>query len=534
MKLRIEIDRTRSIGLSDQIAAQISRMIFEGRIAPGLKLPSCRLMARSVGVSLNTVIAAYQTLQDEQLIVARPRSGFFVRSGLGVHPDRTAQFPAPDQKPARIVQKLNLARRAYGIDTIFRPQNWFAQPYPFVCNQISEHDFPVAAWRKCAQLAMNRKDLKIWSSDGHYADSPDLIRQVNQRILPSRGIAADPASTLITLGSQNGLYLTGFLFGGRDRVAAMEDPGYPDARRILTAHFGSVRFQPVDAEGLVVDDRLRGVDLVFVTPNRQFPTTVTMSPARRRALLEAAEEHDFYIVEDDYECDVDYRQIPPLSLRAQDDRGRVIYLGSLSKGLSPGLRLGYLNAAPDFVAAARDSRGMILRHPPFLLQQTAAAFVDLGYYDRLLRRLKRDHEQRWRIANAALADSLRGLDVISEFGGTNFLLTDPQCHLQADALARAALARGIVIEAVAPCYSCRAQGAHSFRIGVSSIGQDRIRPGLALLSDLVADLRPTGIHSAPPSGAGPSATPAQAPGRKKQCPILKAGLVPDSTDTAAR
>lgn len=534
MKLRIDIDRTRSIGLSDQITAQISRMIFEGRIATGLKLPSCRLLARDIGVSINTVIAAYQTLQDEQLITARPRSGFFVRLGPGVHPGLIAQAPAPEKKPARIVQKLNLARRADGIDTIFRPQNWFAQAYPFVCNQINENDFPVAEWRECARLAMNRKDLKIWSSDGHYADSPDLIRQVNQRILPSRGIAADPGSTLITLGSQNGLYLISFLFGGRDRVAAMEDPGYPDARKILTANFGSVRFQPVDAEGLVVDDRLRGVDLVFVTPNRQFPTTVTMSPARRRALLDAAEEHDFYIVEDDYECDVDYRQVPPLSLRAQDDRGRVIYLGSLSKGLSPGLRLGYLNASPDFVAAARDSRGMILRHPPFILQQTAAAFVDLGYYDRLLRRLKRDHEQRWRIANAALADSLPGLQVVSEFGGTNFLLTDPQRQLQADALARAALARGIVIEAVAPCYSCRAEGAHRFRIGVSSIGQDRIRPGLALLADLLAERRGAGPYSAPPTGAGLPASATSAASRKKPCTILENGISRNSTITAAR
>lgn len=489
MKLRIDIDRTRSIGLSDQITAQIAQMIFEGRIAQGMKLPSCRLLARDLGISINTAIAAYQALQDEQLINARPRSGFYVLSAPGVHPGMIAAARERGKRRAQIMQKLNQARRANGIETIFRPQNWFAYPYPFVCNQINEHDFPVAEWRECARLAMNRKDLKIWSSDGHYTDSPDLTRQVNQRILPSRGIAPDPGSTLITLGSQNGLYLIGLLLGGRNRVAAMEDPGYPDARKILTANFGTVRFQPVDSEGLVVDDRLRGVDLVFVTPNRQFPTTVTMSAARRRALLDAAEEHDFYVVEDDYECDVDYRQNPPLSLRALDDQGRVIYLGSLSKGLSPGLRLGYLNATPDFITAACDSRGMILRHPPFILQQTAAAFVDLGYYDKLLRRLKRDHELRWRSANAALADRLPELEVVSEFGGTNFLLTDRMRQLRADDLAQAALARGIVIESVAPCFSGRSQGAHSFRIGVSSISQDRIGPGLGQLAQLVAEMR---------------------------------------------
>lgn len=142
-----------------------------------------------------------------------------------------------------------------------------------------------------------------------------------------------------------------------------------------------------------------------------------------------------------------------------------------------------------------------------------------------MRRLKRDHEQRWRIANAALADSLPGLQAVSEFGGTNFLLTDPKRQLQADALARAALARGIVIESVAPCYSCHAQGAHRFRIGVSSIGQDRIRPGLALLADLVAELRSTGTFSAPPTGAGLPTSASRAPSRKTQCTNLKAGIV---------
>ncbi|MFQ6753444.1 hypothetical protein V6Z72_03760 [Cereibacter sphaeroides] len=118
-----------------------------------------------------------------------------------------------------------------------------------------------------------------------------------------------------------------------------------------------------------------------------------------------------------------------------------------------------------------------------------------------------------------------GLEATSAFGGTNFLLTDPERRLQADVLARAALARGIVIEAVAPCYSCRAEGAHSFRIGVSSIGQDRIRPGLRLLADLVADLRRTGISTAPPTGEGLPTSP----GGKRPGPTLKDGIVRHST-----
>ncbi|WP_298850401.1 hypothetical protein [uncultured Ruegeria sp.] len=113
---------------------------------------------------------------------------------------------------------------------------------------------------------------------------------------------------------------------------------------------------------MVVDDRQRGVDLVFVTPNRQLPTTVTMSERRCHELLQAAEEFDFYIVEDDSECDVDYRHSTPLPLQCLDSTGRLIYLGSLPKGLSPGLQLGYLTAPVELVKSTRDCRGMMLRH----------------------------------------------------------------------------------------------------------------------------------------------------------------------------
>ncbi|PHS19380.1 MAG: hypothetical protein COA78_00660 [Blastopirellula sp.] len=178
----------------------------------------------------------------------------------------------------------------------------------------------------------------------------------------------------------------------------MEDPGYPDARNIFGQWAANIKFIPVDEEGILVDGMLEDVDLVYVTPNRQFPTTVTMSDRRRKALLAAAEKHDFFVVEDDYECDVDYRDAPPMPLYQADQSGRVLYLGSLSKSLSPGLRLGYFVAPPEFIVEARALRGMMVRHPPVILQHTAALFISLGYYDALLLRLHKSSQRKGSVA----------------------------------------------------------------------------------------------------------------------------------------
>lgn len=489
MTQRLSIDKSLSSGLRDQIVSQISRLIFEGLMPSGLKLASCRELARDLDVSINTVVAAYRKLEEEQLIEARPRSGYFVCSDRGMRTDSDVTGRSDTRQRAPISLKLNKLRRTEEIETIFRPNDWYRYGFPFVCNQIDDGAFPVADWRECTRLAMNRKDLKIWSADGLYADSFELIEQVRQRILPRRGIFEPSNSILITLGSQNGLFITSLLFGGRDRTAVMEDPGYPDARKILQANFGKLKFQPIDDEGLIVDERLRKADLVFITPNRHHPTTVTMSERRRRALLQAAEEYDFYIVEDDYECDVDYRHSTLLPLRSLDDTDRLIYLGSLSKGLSPGLRLGYLAAAPEFIDAARDCRGMMMRHPPMILQHTAAAFIRLGYYDGLLRRVRQNYEQRWHLADSMIREKLPNFLRTGEFGGTVFVLADPEARLDAMTICHAALKRGVIVEPIGPCFSDANEGKYHFRLGVSSIQPNLIRPGIELLSEVVSELR---------------------------------------------
>ena len=254
MQFRIEIDKTGKSGLRDQVVAEISRLIFEGVLQADTRLPSCRQFSQILKVSINTVIAAYRILEDQHLIYSKPRSGFFVSRFEGASERKPSAHESAPKPSSNLWERLNWRRRSDDLRRIIRPENWYEFEYPFVCNQIDEDKFPVSQWRECSRLAMNRKDLKVWSADSHYSDSTELLEQVCNRILPRRGVFETTDSVLVTLGSQNGLYITSQLLGGRNRVATIEDPGYPDARKILSASFGEVRFQPVDDEGLIVDE----------------------------------------------------------------------------------------------------------------------------------------------------------------------------------------------------------------------------------------------------------------------------------------
>ena len=181
----------------------------------------------------------------------------------------------------------------------------------------------------------------------------------------------------------------------------------------------------VDALGLPVG-WAGGADVVFVTPSHQCPTNATMPVERRVALLEAAEEQGFVIVEDDYEFEMSFLKPVAPALKSLDRGGRVIYAGSFSKSVFPGLRLGYLVGPPGFIAEARALRGLMLKHPPGHIQRTMAYFLGLGHYDALVNRMKGAYRRRRQVMAEAIA--AEGLEVAGQggFGGSSFWMRAPE------------------------------------------------------------------------------------------------------------
>ncbi|MEM7525747.1 MAG: PLP-dependent aminotransferase family protein, partial [Pseudomonadota bacterium] len=381
------IERNDGRTLQAQIRAALEEAVASGRFSPGDPAPSTRRLAETLGVSRNTVSLAFQALVDQGLLEARERSGYFISGAARATPP-----------PRSSAEQIDWASRFAGprpdFEAVPRPVGWRDAPFPFIYGQFDPDLFPIAEWRDVTRKAMGRRWLEDWTEDRYVEDDPMLIEEIRRRLLPRRGVAAEPDEILITLGAQNAIYLAAELLIPEGATAAIEDPGYPDARAIMGVRAGRLIAQPIDGEGMVIDDRLAGARLIYATPSHQHPSLVSMSLDRRRALLDLAEAEDAVILEDDYEPEASAVGPQRPALRALDRRGRVIYAGSLSKSMMPGLRLGFLVGAPAFIERARALRRMLLRHPPGMNQRIAALFMAGRHHDMLLGRIRRALQAR--------------------------------------------------------------------------------------------------------------------------------------------
>lgn len=486
------VERRDPVTLQAQIREMLVSAMLSGQFPADASVPSTRAMARRLKVSRNTVTLAYQALAADGYLLSRERSGFYVAED--VSPDAAMPAGGAALVGGRIDWQGRLALRPGAQVNIEKPADWHDQPYPFIYGQADAGQFPIAAWRDCMRQAMSRQWMDAWTEDRFSADDPMLVEQIRRRILTRRGILARPEEVLVTMGAQHALYLLArLLVRPGDRVA-MEDPGYPDFRNILRLQGVEPAAVPVDAEGLD-PARIGAAGLVYVTPSHQFPTSVTMSLARRRALLAWAEARDALVIEDDYEYETNYRGEAVPALKSLDRSGRVLHVGSLSKSLMPGLRMGFLVAPAELIAEARALRRLVLRHPPGNNQRVTALFLAQGHHDALISRLHRAYFPRWQRMAAALGRHFPGWTLAPGFGGTAYWLCGPE-GLDAGRLARRALKEGVVIEPGEVCFAAPEANRNTFRLGFSSIPEERIAPGIARLAAVAAALVPD------PAGVG--------------------------------
>jgi len=483
----VHIRRSEYASLQTQIREALVSAILDGQLTREEPIPSTRKMAKSLGVSRNTVVLAYQGLLDDGYLVARERSGYYVaeKAMESVTPQRLPGKPQAVQTsdfwPSRLV-KMPAAK-----EIVTKPLDWQSYTYPFIYGQVDHNLFPLAEWRDCARQALGKKWLGSWTNDTWAFDDPLLVEQIRRRILPRRGIMASDDEILITLGGQNALYLLVSLLVDDETRVAMEEPGFPDMRNMLELKSRHVSLIPIGEKGLVLDERLEQAQLLYTTPSHQYPTTVTMSIDRRMELLKLASKRDFVIIEDDYEFETNYVNEPCPALKSLDDEGRVVYVGSLSKTLFPGLRLGFLVGPKQLVAEARALRRLMVRHAPNNNQRTAALFLSLGHHDTLIRRLHRAYRTRWEIMGEALQKYMPNASRIPTFGGTSFWVKGP-AGLDSEVLGKAAAAKGILIEPGRIDFGGADPPKNFFRLAFSSIDEKKIEPGVRLLSEIVVGL----------------------------------------------
>ena len=476
------------MNLQNQIRQKLVDGIINGAFPPGMKLPSSRKLSQQLEVARNTVVAAYQQLVADGYLVSRQRSGIFVNEkmlearvvagGGASAAGRTTAVPwlrQDDRHPSREEEVSELP-------------NWSRYPYPYIDGKFDSTLFPLAEWREASRLSLSVADVVQWSTGSGDADDSMLLDEIRTKILTRRGIQARSDQILITMGTQNSLFLISQLLADKKTKAAIEEPGDYSMRDLLHRRGATVLPQSVDEQGLIVSDELGGADIVYVTPSHQIPTAVTMSLERRQALMEAAHNHDFVIVEDDYQCETSYMDHPLPALRSMDTDGRVIYVASFSNVLAPGIRLGFIVADSEFIQRARRLRRDIMDHPPLNNQRTAAFFLSLGHYDALMLRLGRVLRDRREALRKAL-NNVRGIpmEISPEVGGTTYWVRTPD-DFDVVNLSVEAERHGILIEPVNRYYALKEHAENCFRMGVTSLVVDKIRPGVERLVELIRDL----------------------------------------------
>ncbi len=475
----IRLDAAPAGTLQERIRQVVAGAIRDGRFRVGERMPSSRALAAHLGVARITVSLAYAELVAADWLTATGRSGHYVSPSA---PRAQAFGLAPEPAP-QVDYAARAVRRFPQPPAPERPADWARYPYPFVYGQADPTLFDHANWRTCALKALGKADFEGLARDWYGEDDPQLLDALCRIILPRRGILARPGEVLVTLGAQNALWIAAQLLLGPGKRAAMESPGYPALRSILVATGAEVAGVTVDTDGLPPAAVPSGTDVVFTTASHQCPTGATMPLARRAALLDRAAAVDFVIVEDDYEFELRYREAVQPSLKSLDREGRVIHVGSFSKSLFPGLRLGYLVAPESFIAEARSLRATMLRHPPGHGQRTAAWFITLGHYDALVLRMQAAYRRRRALVLEGLEATGLRLAGPAEAGGSSLWLKAP---VPAAPLARQLRAEGVLVEA-GDAFFPEGSGLGPFlRLAYSSIPAARIPEGMARIARVTA------------------------------------------------
>lgn len=474
----------RAATLQGQLRDMLVHAVMEGYLLPGEALPSSRGLAESLGLSRTTVTLALQALADKGLIVGKMRSGYFVGEQLQATylGARRRAVDGPTASAAPEVQwqdRLKLKPSAQR--NISKPSDWQQQPYPFIYGQFDATLFPSADWRECVVESLQPRGLRRWAPDHLDRDDESLVDQIHRRLLPARGIWAGRDEILVTTGAQQATFLLATLLVGATTHVGIENPGYPDARNNFLLRTRHVKPLRVDEQGLVLGAGLGTCQYVYVTPSHQCPTTVTMPLDRRLELLVRAARDDFVVIEDDHESELNFSGQPTPALKSLDTRARVIYLGSLSKTLAHGLRLGYVVAPAELIRELRALRRLVMRHVPTNNQLAAASFIAHGHQEAFVRRLNRAYRERATVLRAALARHAPDLRAVAARGGSALWLSAPTGVDTRD-LAQRLYPRGVVIEPGDVFFAGSRIPRQHLRIGYSSIPADRIDAGVQVIA----------------------------------------------------
>lgn len=520
-----------------RIADAVVHDIRRGRLAAGEKLPSSRTLARELGVHRNTVLAALAELTAQGWIESQPARGVFVTRELPAPPKRSAPraprdqarrddagFALPPPPPLPVVHEARqvalaaqaapptraalaahvdrdpvalreLARRRRGL---LRMDSATPDPRLFPVELLAR------AWRRTL-MRQGRQLLTYDSPQGH----PALLTALAEMLRQARGMPCKPEELITTRGSQMAIDLVARTLLSPGDAVAVEALGYRPAWNALAWAGAELCPVPVDAHGMQIDalaklSEKRTIRAVYLTPHHHYPTTVTLSPARRMQLLALAQRHRWLIIEDDYDSELHFEGRPVAPLASADPQRNVLYIGTLSKILAPGLRLGFLVAPPDTIPRLLGARFVMDRQGDLPMEAAVAELIDEGELQRHVRRMRAECLLRRDVLVEELTKIVGGALSFTPPRGGMALWAEVDPELDATAWCEACEDAGLVL--ARPSHWAFAPPApNALRLAYSELRRPELRRAAEILAQTIGKAkRPR--QAKPPKPANP-ATP---------------------------
>jgi len=497
LEIAFRPDRTSEVPMARQLADHVATLVASGRLAGGSRLPASREAAIALGLSRKTVSAAYQQLAARGLAAGHVGQGTYVLRARAAPAGalRAASARAPREFAwGGLFARLPPAPAA--ALALRRCERGGPSPYDFRGGRIEPSSLPLADLRWAMGHAFrSRAGLQTLAAHHDPAGWPPLRREI-ARLLVRRGISCDAREVAVVNGLQHAIDLTARVLVEPGDAVVMEQPGYFGAALAFAARDADVLGVEVDGEGLRTDRlarvlRLRRVKLVYVTPATQSPTGVTMSAARREALLALADEHQVPIFEDDYDNELRYAGPVQPALKATDPAGQIVHAGTFSKVLFPGLRVGYVVAPRVLLQRLVAARAASDFGSGVVEQAALAGLLATGALDRHLQRARRLYGRRM----AAMLASLRrempaGTRWTEPRGGHVVWLTLPS-GVDADRLHEAALALGVAY-ARGEVFFADGGGGEHLALSCAAVDEPTIVKGVGRLARALGEVASRG------------------------------------------
>jgi DNA-binding transcriptional MocR family regulator len=482
LEIAFRPDRASAEPIYLQLGRYLRELIGAGRLRPGEKLPATRELAAAQGVGRKTVAQAYETLATQGLLTAHVGLGTFVAS-RGLTPERAGP---PSGARAFAWDGLLAAR----MRRLRRPAG-FAEPeeilFDFRSGGVDVETAPELELKRAFSRAISRHGRALAAHRDPFGWPP--LREAIAHNLVARGIAAAPDEVMVTNGAQHALDLVARCLVDPGDTVAIEQPGYFAASLAFASSGAHLLGIPVDERGLRTDTlaralRARRVKLIYATPAVQSPTGVVLDDARRDELLALADEHQTPILEDDYDSELRLAGPPTAALKTRDAMQQVLYVGTFSKAILPGVRVGYLVAPPELLRRFSMMRFAGDFGSGAITQAAVTELLAAGDLERHVRRVRKVYASRLEALDAALTDAMpEGARWRRPAGGSALWLTLP-ARVDPDAVWREALRAGLAM-ARGDVFFFDGSGREHLHLGVSGLDSEAAAAGALRLAEIV-------------------------------------------------